>query len=61
VGDVGELFNALREERREERRRYGLPCPKCRVVRPKAHASILLPGQRCRVDGYTDPRERLKE
>ena len=30
--------------------------PRCKVVRPRAHPSILLPQQRCRVDGYRDPR-----
>ena len=56
MGDMGELYNALRDDRRERRARLGIFCPQCRIVRPKAHPSILLPGQRCRVDGYRDPR-----
>jgi len=56
MGDMGEYYNALREDRRERRARLGVDCPRCAVVRPKAHPTILLPGQRCRVDGYIDPR-----
>lgn len=55
MGEMGDLYRELREERRE-RPRMGVNCPKCAEVRPKAHPSILLPGQRCRVDGYRDPR-----
>jgi hypothetical protein len=58
VSDTIDDFRALKEHRREERRRLGVECPRCRQVRLKAHPSILLPGQRCRVDGYVDPRQR---
>lgn len=58
MGDMGELFNALREERRERRERLGVQCPQCRVKQPKREPTILLPGQRCKVDGYRDPRPR---
>jgi hypothetical protein len=58
MGDVGDVFNALRQYNKDRRAAYGIPCPQCAVVRPKAHASILLPGQRCKVDGYRDPRKR---
>jgi hypothetical protein len=56
MGDMGEIFNAYRYYKRERRLKFGVNCPKCAVVRPKAHPSILLPGQQCRVDGYRDPR-----
>lgn len=56
MGDMGELFNAVKAERKERRGLLGVNCPRCAEVRPKAHPSILLPGQRCRVDGYRDPR-----
>lgn len=55
-GDDDNDWKFLKEHRRERRRTLGVECPQCRVVRPKAHASILLPGQRCKVDGYRDPR-----
>jgi hypothetical protein len=59
TGDVGETFNALRADRKLLRAKYGVNCPKCRTERPKAEASLLLPAQRCKVDGYRDPRPRL--
>lgn len=60
-GDMGDYFNDLREARKERRARLGVECPQCKIVRPKAHPSILLPGQRCKVDGYSDPRPRDTE
>lgn len=60
-GDMGDYFNDLREARKERRARLGVECPQCKIVRPKAHPSILLPGQRCKVDGYRDPRHRDTE
>jgi len=59
MGDMGDHFNDLRDSRRERRALYGVPCPQCAVVRPKSHPSILLPQQRCKVDGYRDPRPRI--
>lgn len=61
MGDVGEYFNDLREHRRDIRTRFGVNCPKCAEVRPKTSPSILLPGQRCKVDRYVDPRPRLTD
>lgn len=60
MGDMGELFNDLRAHRRQLRAEHGTPCPVCREKLPKAHPSILLPGQRCRIHGYRDPRPRLE-
>ena len=56
MGDMGDYFNDIRADRKERRARLGVECPRCKVVRPKAHPSILLPNQRCKVDGYRDPR-----
>lgn len=58
TGDMGELFNAMREQRKELRARLGVNCPGCRVKEPKRTPSILLPQQRCKVCGYRDPRKR---
>lgn len=56
MGDMGDLYNDLRDSRRERRRLFGVDCPQCRIKQPKRTPTILLPGQRCRVDGYRDPR-----
>jgi len=59
MSDMGEDFRAMRENRKELRAKYGIECPTCKVERPKACPTILLPQQRCRVCGYKDPRPRL--
>lgn len=61
MGDMGDLYNAMREERRALRAKFGTPCPHCRDKQPKREPTILLPGQRCKVDGYRDPRPRLTD
>lgn len=58
MGDMGDIYNAIKEDRKERRARLGVECPRCAIARPKAHPTILLPGQRCRVDGYIDQRKR---
>lgn len=57
MGDVGEYWRDHKDWLKGRRRVLGVNCPKCAEVRPKAHPSILLPGQRCKVDGYRDPRD----
>jgi hypothetical protein len=59
MGDMGDYFNEWREHKKAMRAEHGVDCPQCKIVRPKAHPSILLPQQRCKVDGYRDPRPRL--
>ena len=58
MGDMGDLYNDIREHRRKLRERLGVNCPRCQEKQPKRIPSILLPGQRCKVDGYIDPRLR---
>jgi hypothetical protein len=58
MGDMAELFNDMKDERRRYRREFGVSCPMCNVKQPKRIPTILLPGQRCKVDGYRDPRSR---
>lgn len=48
----------MSDERKRLRSLYGVECPVCKEQRPKTNASILLPSQRCKVDGYRDPRKR---
>lgn len=59
MGDMGDVFNDMREHRRNLREKHGVECPVCKDKRPRGNASILLPQQRCKVDGYVDPRPRL--
>lgn len=59
MGDMGDLYNDLRAHLRQQRAELGVDCPNCRIKQPKRIPSILLPGQRCKVDGYRDPRPRV--
>ena len=61
MGDMADIFNDIKQQRRLLRQKYGSECPKCKQLRPKTNASILLPGQKCLVDGYIDPRPRHDE
>lgn len=56
MGDTGDDFRAMREHYRRAKAKFGVPCPECVVKLPKANPSILLPGTRCRIHGYRDPR-----
>jgi hypothetical protein len=59
VSEQVETWNAMADHRKALRAKFGVNCPQCAVKRPKAHPTILLPQQRCRVDGYRDPRPEL--
>ena len=56
--DIKFVGDAMKELRSAMRRNLGVNCPMCRVKQPKRTPTILLPAQRCKVDGYTDPRPR---
>ena len=53
---MGELYGGHKSARKARRALLGVECPMCKKNRPKTNASILLPQQRCKVDGYRDPR-----
>lgn len=57
--DLAIMGRDMKAIRQRKRQLYGTPCPQCSIVRPRAQASILLPGQRCKVDKYRDPRPPL--
>lgn len=59
--ETGDMWRDWKDGQRNIRQTHGVNCPQCAVARPKAHPSILLPGQRCKVDGYRDPRSRLTD
>lgn len=61
MGDMGDDFRALKDHKQVLRKRHGVNCPQCAIKRPKAHPTILMPQQRCRVDGYRDPRPELTD
>jgi hypothetical protein len=61
MSDYGELCRDMREHKRRIRAKFGVDCPQCKVARPKANPSLLLPQQRCKVDGYRDPRPALTQ
>lgn len=63
MGDMGDIFNAMRDHKRDLRERFGIQCPRCKIEQPKRQPTILLPGQRCRVHkpAYVDPRPRLTD
>jgi len=59
MSDTVDDFRFMKEHRKQMRAVYGVPCPQCNIKQPKRQATILLPQQRCRVDGYRDPRAEL--
>ena len=59
MSDIGDIFDALKNHKKALRAKYGIDCPQCKVKRPNACASILIPQKRCRVDGYVDQRPEL--
>lgn len=59
MGDMGELFSEIKDRKRKMRMLFGVACPRCNIKEPKRTPSILLPQQRCKVDGYVDPRPLL--
>ncbi len=56
MSDTIDDFRAMGDFKKAERKAFGLNCPICVRLLPKAHPKILLPGQRCRMHDYTDPR-----
>lgn len=53
MSDAADDFRAIKEWKRA----HQIDCPRCRHLLPKASPKKLLPGQRCRRDGYIDPRK----
>ena len=59
MSEISEFFSMRKAHTKAIRARYGVNCPMCATKRPNANPSLLIPTQRCRVDGYTDPRPQL--
>lgn len=56
MSDMIDMYRDLKDHRRDLRAALGVDCPNCRLKQPKRTPTILLPQQRCKVDGYRDPR-----
>lgn len=61
MSDYGDMCRDIRDARRIARAKHGVPCPVCTEKLPRAHPTILLPQQRCRIHGYVDPRPRTAD
>ena len=61
MSDMGDDFKAHRDFTKRLRAKFGVECPVCKKKRPRTNASILLPQQRCKVDGYRDTRPYLTD
>lgn len=48
MSDTIDAFRDMKELRKLERQRFGVPCPECQRRLPRAHPKILQPGQTCR-------------
>ena len=59
MSEMVEMFGMMKDHKKRLRAKYGIPCPECQRLLPKAHPSILLPQQVCRIHGYRDPRPKL--
>lgn len=59
--DYGDWAKDMRTARSIAREKFGVPCPECKRLLPKASPSILLPQQRCKIHSYRDPRPRTEE
>jgi hypothetical protein len=57
--DTIDTFRALKDHRKALRAKYGVPCPECQRLLPKAQPKILLPQEYCRMHKFTDPRPEL--
>lgn len=56
-----QIFRDMKVLRKLLRQHHGQPCPRCVQFLPKAHPTILLPQERCRIHRYTDPRPELTQ
>lgn len=56
MSECAEIYGAMKDARKHLRTVLGVNCPECVRLIPRACPSILIPGQRCRIHGYVDPR-----
>ncbi len=61
MSDTIDGFKDIKNHKKALRAKYGEPCLSCMSLQPKRIPTILLPGQRCRVDGHVDCRPELTD
>lgn len=61
MSEAIDMYRDMKELHKLKRQRFGVPCPRCKAEQPRRQATILLPGQACRVHrpAYVDPRPRI--
>jgi hypothetical protein len=61
MGDMGDYWRETKDATKALRAMFGVECTMCKTKQPKRTPTILLPQQRCKVDGYRDARPRLTD
>jgi len=56
MSEYGDMCKELRDNKREARALFGIPCEGCRKMRPKAEPTIMMPQRKCKVCGNQDHR-----
>ena len=56
MGDMGDAWRDIREQRRQRLLTEGVDCPMCRITQPKRTPTRLLPGWECKVCRWRRPR-----
>lgn len=59
MSDMIEMFQGLKDHKKRMRAKFGISCPVCVRLLPKASPSVLLPQQVCRIHSYRDDRPEL--
>jgi uncharacterized Zn finger protein len=59
MSDTIDDYKSMADHKKRMREQYGINCPVCTLKLPKAHPTIMLPKQRCKVCGYVDQRPHL--
>ena len=61
MSDMTDMFQGLKGHNKRLRKVYGVDCPECVRLLPKANPSVLLPQQVCRIHKYRDERPELTD
>lgn len=61
MSDSIDAYKDISNHTKALRAKYGVPCPECVRLLPRACPTILLPQQRCRIHKYRDARPELTD